>query len=326
MQKTHDTDNLDIKMSETKTLHSEYLFRINKTFDYIESNLEKPMTLDELATVANFSKFHFNRIFQSIVGETPFQFILRIRIEKAATLILTNKNESISEIAHKCGFSDISIFSRNFKNYFHQSASQYRLEKLKNSNLSQQDSNKHQGEEEPTQYFCPDLQTIKWRTKMRLNKSVEVKDLPKMTVAYIRHIGPYKGDDKLFESIWNSLFAWAGPRGLIGGKDFRSLVIYHDDPNVTIEDKLRMSVCITVPADTKVEGKIGKMEIEPAKYVIARFELTAEDFQQAWNWIYGEWFPASGYQPDDKPCFEMFPEEPKNGKFVVDICVPVKPL
>ncbi len=159
---------------------------------------------------------------------------------------------------------------------------------------------------------------------MKLNKSVEVKELPKMTVAYIRHIGPYKGDDKLFERIWNRLFTWAGPRGLIGGKDFKSLIIYHDDPNVTIEDKLRMSVCITVPAGTKVDGEIGKMEIEAAKYVIARFELSAQDFQEAWGWVYGEWFPASGYQPDDKPCFEMYPEEPKDGKFIVDICVPVK--
>ena len=65
-------------MSETKKVSTEYIFRINKTFDYIESNIEKPMTLEELATVANFSKFHFSRIFQSIAGETPFQFILRV--------------------------------------------------------------------------------------------------------------------------------------------------------------------------------------------------------------------------------------------------------
>jgi AraC family transcriptional regulator len=313
-------------MNDIKALSSEYISRINKTFDYIELNLEKPMTLEELATVANFSKFHFSRIFQSIVGETPFQFILRIRIEKAATLILTNKKESISEIAYKCGFSDISIFSRNFKNYFQVSASQYRAKKSNKSNLSQHERNIHQTEEKPSLYFCPEIKTIKWRTNMKLNKSVEVKELPKMTVAYIRHIGPYQGDDKLFESIWNRLFSWAGPRGLIGGKDFKSLVIYHDDPNVTTGDKLRMSVCITVPEGTKVEGEVGKMVIDSAKYVIARFELTAQDFQQAWEWIYGQWFPTSGYQPDDKPCFEMYPEEPKDGKFIVDICVPVKPI
>jgi len=319
-------DNIDLNMNEIKTLNTEYISRINKTFDYIESNLEKPMTLAELATVANFSKFHFSRIFHSIVGETPFQFIIRVRIEKAATLILTNKNESISEIAYQCGFSDISIFSRNFKSYFQISASQYRAKKSHNSNLSQQNSNDHQSDEKPIKYFCPELKTIKWRTNMKLNKSVEVKELPKMTVAYIRHIGPYKGDDKLFEGIWNRLFTWAGPRGLLGGEEFKSLVIYHDDPNVTIEDKLRMSVCITVPSETKVDGEIGKMEIEAAKYVVARFELTAQDFQQAWDWVYGQWFPTSGYQPDDKLCFEMYPEEPKDGKFIVDICVPVKPI
>ncbi|MDD3955190.1 MAG: GyrI-like domain-containing protein [Proteiniphilum sp.] len=313
-------------MIEKKDLNSEYIFRINRTIDYIESNIENPMTLEELATVANFSKFHFSRLFQSIVGETPFQFILRVRLEKAATFILNNNNESISEIAYKCGFSDISIFSRNFKNYFHVSASQYRANKSNNSNLSQQDSNRHQCYEKSTPYFCPELQTIKWRTNMKLNKGVEVKELPKMTVAYIRHIGPYQGNDKLFESIWNKLFSWAGPRGLIGGKDFKSLVVYHNDPNVTIDDKLRMSVCITVPPETKVEGEVGKMNIEAAKYVIARFELSAQDFQEAWNWVYGQWLPTSGYQPDDKPCFEMYPEEPKDGKFIVDICVPVKPM
>jgi AraC family transcriptional regulator len=313
-------------MIDKAPLNTEYVYRINQVFDYIESNIEKPITLEELAAVANFSKFHFSRIFQSIVGETPFQFILRVRLEKAALLMVTNRKESISEIAYRCGFSDISIFSRNFKSYFKVSASQYRANKSNISNLSQHHSNSHQPDERPTQYFCPELKTIKWRTNMKLNKSVEVKELPKMTVAYIRHIGPYKGDDKLFENIWNKLFAWAGPRGLIGGDDFKSLVIYHDDPNVTIEDKLRMSVCITVPADTKVDGEVGKMEIEAAKYVIARFELTAQDFQEAWNWVYGQWFPTSGYQPDDKPCFEMYPEEPKDGKFIVDICVPVKPI
>lgn len=107
---------------------------------------------------------------------------------------------------------------------------------------------------------------------------------------------------------------------------FKALVVYHDDPSISREDKLRISVCFTVPSDTKVEGEIGKMQIESGKYVIARFELTVNDFQQAWDWVYGQWFPASGYQPDDKPCFEMYTEEPQNGIIKLDICVPVKPL
>ncbi len=306
-----------------QNLANEYKSRINKVLDYIDTNIENQFTLEELSNVANFSKFHFHRIFHSIIRETPFQFIQRVRLEKAATLIITNPYESLTQIAFQCGFTDVSIFSRNFKSFFKISATQYRKNK---SNISQTESKKGQKDDRASMYFCDESNTIKWRTNMKLNKSVEVKELPKMTLAYIRHIGPYKGDEKLFENLWNKLFTWAGPRGLIGGPDFKSLVIYHDDPGVTEEDKLRMSVCISVPADTKVDGEVGKMEIEGGKYAMARFVLAGDQFQQAWDWVFGEWFPSSGYQPDDKPSFEMCPEEPRDGKHTVDICVPVKPI
>ncbi|MDD2286223.1 MAG: GyrI-like domain-containing protein [Paludibacter sp.] len=311
---------------EKQHTENEYISRINKILDYIEANLEKPFTLEELAGVANFSKFHFNRIFKAMIGETPFQFITRVRIEKAAYIISTGKSNNIAEIASKCGYADITTFSKNFKRHFNVSASLYRQMQFKNSNLSQLVSNTQQREEKLHVYFCPDSQTIKWRTIMKLNKSVEVKYLPKMTVAYIRYTGSYKGNEKLFRNLWNKLFKWAEPRNLVGGKDFKALVVYHDDPSITDEEKLRMSVCFTVPSDTKVEGEVGKMEIEAGKYVIARFELSVKDFQQAWDWVYGEWFPASGYQPDDKACFEMYTEEPQNGIIKLDICVPVKPI
>lgn len=311
---------------DPNSLQDEYKHRINKVIDYIEKHLDNQFTLDELASVASFSKFHFNRIFYALVGETPFRFILRIRLEKTASLIISNRKENITEIARNAGFTDISVFSRNFRSQFGVSASKYRTFKFQNSNLSQLDSNKQQAKDKATMYFCPSTNQIKWRTNMKLNKSVEVKDLPKMTVAYIRHIGPYQGDEKLFERLWNKLFAWAGPRGLCGGPDFKSIIIYHDDPNVTDGEKLRMSVCITVKSDTKVDGEIGKMDIAAAKYAIARFDITGSEFQQAWDWVYSEWLPSSGYQPDDAPCFEAYPEEPKNGRFIVDIYVPVKPV
>jgi len=314
------SDNIPINLVD------EYKSRINRVIDYIETRSGNQFTLDELATASNFSKFHFHRIFHAITGETPFQFIMRVRLEKAASILRINPKDSVTLIAEKCGFTDISVFSRNFRNYFGNSPKRYRKKSQEDSNSSQLNGNYRQEREDPVMYFCSVTNTIKWKTTMELNKSVEVKDLPKMTVAYIRHIGPYKGDEKLFEKLWNRLFRWAGPRGLIGGPDFRSLIIYHDDPNVTDQAKLRTSVCITVPPHTKVDGEVGKMELEAARYMIARFVVKANQFQDAWDWVYGKWLPESGYQPDDKPCFEMYPEEPKDGNITVDICVPVKPL
>ncbi len=305
---------------------NEYKSRINKAIDYIEANLEKPLTLDELASVANFSKFHFHRIFLAHTGETPFQFILRLRLEKAASLLILNHNKSITEISSEVGFMDVSVFSRNFKNYFHISASLYRRANHEKSNLSQLESNRQQLGEGSFIYLCRNSNTLKWRTDMKQNKSLEVKELPTMTVAYVRHTGPYKGDDKLFEILWGKICAWAGARGLMQQPNLQFLTVYHDDPNITIEDKLRMSVCVTVPAETKVSGEIGKMEIEGGKYVVARFDIAANEFTDAWQWVYGQWFPSSGFQPGDGPCLEIYPEEPKDGRFIVDICVPVKPI
>ncbi len=258
-------------------MHKDYIARINKTFDYIESNLDQPMSLEELAGVANFSKFHFNRIFKAIVGETPFQFIQRVRLEKAAMFLISQRNDSIADIAFKVGFTELSIFSRNFKKYFGISASEYRVQ---NSNISQTDSKQYQRDLLTGTYLSSEPKQSNRRKEMELNKSVDIKDLPKMTVAYVRHIGPYKGNEQLFEGLWNRLFAWAGPRQLIGA-DTKSLCIYHDDPNVTSEDKHRVSVCITVPSETEVNGEVGKMELDAARYAVARFELTARDFESA---------------------------------------------
>ena len=52
-------------------------------------------------------------------------------------------------------------------------------------------------------------------------------------MAYIRHVGPYKGDSGLFERLFGRLFRWAGPRNLIHPADTQTLIIYHDNPEVT---------------------------------------------------------------------------------------------
>lgn len=161
---------------------------------------------------------------------------------------------------------------------------------------------------------------------MKLNKSMEIKELAKMTVAYVRNIGPYNGDQQMFAKLRDKLFTWAAARGLFMGSEAKFLVLYHDDPNVAMGENLRMSLCLTVPSDTKVDGEINRMEIEAAKYAIARFELTGAEFQEAWNWVYGQWLPVSGYQPDDKPYFEMYTDAPTEGNYVIDFCVPVRPL
>ena len=93
--------------------------------------------------------------------------------------MLINKEESLTEIAYKCGFSDISVFSRNFKSYFNQSPSDYRKNKQAESNIRQKESKIEKSDDAAWMYFCAHTRTIKWKTNMELNKSVEIKNFPK---------------------------------------------------------------------------------------------------------------------------------------------------
>jgi len=311
-----------------KYLAEEYRGRINRVMDHIERNLDRSFSLEELAAVANFSKFHFSRIFWAMTGETPFTFLNRIRMEKAASLLLMNPRESISEISYQCGFSNLPVFSRNFKAQFGMSASEWRDRNIGQTerNSRQSPGNINQAGLSNGDYFSRQYEPLKWKTNMELNKSVEVQELPKTTVAYVRHTGPYAGNEELFEKLYGDLFAWAGPRDLASQPGLKTFNIYHDDPEVTDEENLRLSVGLSVPPDTKVDGQIGKLDLDGGKYVIARFELGPMDYPKAWGWLFGEWFPASGFQPADGPCFEMCGEKTDNDLHVVDICVPVKPM
>ena len=165
--------------------------------------------------------------------------------------------------------------------------------------------------------------------KAALDFTVEVKEVPDMTVAYVRHVGPYQGDGELFGRLIGQICTWAGPRGLLGKPDGKLLSVYHDSPEVTDESQLRVSVCITVPEDTQVDGEIGKMVIKGGSYAIGHFEIDQGRYGEAWDALMGGWLPESGYQPADGVCYEDYRNDPKEhpeGKCVVDICVPVRPL
>lgn len=328
-------------MTNNQVLRSEYLHRINRVIDYIDNHLADPLTLDELASIANFSPYHFHRIFGALLGETLNQFILRLRLEKSASLLLQDPKESITSVALDCGFSSSATFARSFKDYFKMSASEwrsgrhdeYRKNCKTNHNIRQSLDKDRKEYDVSTRYINGNQRKQTWRIQMKqkskLNADVEVKNLDPMTVAYVRHVGPYKQDSALFERLFEQLCTWAGPRDLMGLPNTKFLSVYHDNPEITEEAKLRLSVCITVPAETEVSGEIGKMEIPGGKYAVAHFEIGSDQFEDAWNAVYGGWLPESGYQPDDRPCFEDCVGDPKEhpeGKHLVDIHVPVKPL
>ena len=303
----------------------EYIFRINRVIDFIDTNIDAKLNLEILAGVANFSPFHFHRTFSAFTGETLNNFIKRLRIEKAASLLLSNSETSITEIAYACGFNSNSVFSRVFKEYFKYSAKDYReimLDEL--SKNSQSNSKIDKLKVNSKDYIRIVELTEKWRNLMKTN--IEIKELPALDLIYCRHIGQYDQIGKAYEK----LFKWAGPRGLLNfpKTKTKTVTVYHDDPKITDIEKVRQSACVTVENEVKTEGEIGKLNVLAGKHAVGHFEIDVTEFEQAWNAMC-LWVSESGYQPADGNPYELYhadPEQHPENKFVLDICIPVKPL
>lgn len=92
---------------------------------YIQQNLDEPLDVEQLADVAGFSPFHFQRSFQRVVGEPAIVHVRRLRMERAAYQ-LANTQTSISAIADSAGFGSLAAFSRAFAEAFSVSPRHYR--------------------------------------------------------------------------------------------------------------------------------------------------------------------------------------------------------
>ncbi|HUM88312.1 MAG TPA: AraC family transcriptional regulator [Prolixibacteraceae bacterium] len=305
----------------------EYTARINRVMDYISQNLDQPIDLSSMAEVASFSPYHFHRIFTFIVKETPNNFVSRIKLEKAAQMLLDNHKASVSDIAAHCGFVNISSFSRAFKLFFGLSAMEFRREGKaifikngirysKNGKMLSKIGQKNEGE---NNQFC----SVELNQLIIMDTKIEVKQMPEFNLIYCRHMGAFDQIGQAYEK----LFKWAIPRGLVSNET-KTATVYHDDPAITSVEKVRQDASIIVDGDVKVEGEIGKSTLRGGKYAVGRFELKETEFEEAWNTMCS-WLTESGYQPGDGCTYELYHNSYSNHpdhRYIVDICIPVKPL
>ena len=150
----------------------------------------------------------------------------------------------------------------------------------------------------------------------------EIKHLETTYAVYCRHYGAYAEMQGAFEK----LMKWAFPRGLVS-PDCRLAAVYRDDPEVTPVEKLTSDACLIVPEPVKTDGGIGLLGLEAGRYAVGRFEISWDEFRTAWKCMY-RLIAEHGCRCCGLP-FERYlnrPAEHPEGKWIVDICIPVTAL
>ena len=286
-------------MSSRKETQSEYLKKLNIVFDYVENNLDRKLTIKELAKISNLSEFHFHRIIKSVLGENIGNYITRKRIETAAQLIRYT-NLEIKEIAYNVGYESPASLSKIFKQFYNISPIEYRKNK---------------------DFFIvrPELRN----PKIVLENPV-IKIIKPKKVIYIKITGKY--GNKNYSKIWKELWNFSKTNNLIT-EHTKRIGISYDDPKVTPNEKCKYDACLTIDKEIKPIGKIGTKIIKGGKYAIFTYKGDYKNLGIVYDIIFGNWLINSNYKIRNIPIFEIketLISETNKDKFVTKIYLPIK--
>lgn len=218
--------------------------RISRAVDFIGEHLDDELTLDQLGTVACFSKHHFHRLFTAYMGLPLKQYIKWLRLKKAAHRLIVEKDTTIIEIALNAGFESHESFTRAFKQICGENPSDFRFK-----------SSWHTWEKPP--YSLP-KQGIKIM-------NVTIKELPSRRLAVIEHHGDSK---KVGESV-SKLIAWAKAQPIdLKPKPGEAFGFAYSDPKEVLAKEFRFDLAITIPQNLKLDSKVIEKKLPSGRYAV----------------------------------------------------------
>ncbi|MCK6264271.1 AraC family transcriptional regulator [Vibrio sp. ZSDE26] len=302
---------------------TDYHQRLTPVIRHLEKHFNDPLNLEEVAKLACLSPYHFHRIFKAVTGETLNDYLRRLRLEQAANALFYKK-PAITAVALEFGFSSSQSLAKAFKQYFNLTPSQIRqcdtIESfsmlLKDSKIGHSLRKIGHDSNNANSYTAPDPTQ---RSNTMNNDALEIKNFDSCQLAYVRVTGPY-GEN--YEPAIGKLYGWAGPNGQAGNTN---IFIYHDNPEITPDEKCRTDICLFIDNNTDVGNGIETKAFPGGKYAVVRTMITDKShYASAWDSLMSQ-IVEQGIDSDDRPCFELYHSyDHKTGHADVSFCSAIR--
>ena len=289
---------------------SELKQRFAKVLTEVERTLGEPLDIRELAGLAAYSRFHFQRQFSAFFGVGIADYQRLLRLKRAGQQLAFRSDASITEIAYDAGYENLESFSRAFKRVFLQTPSEFRkradwaawhktydpLIELKGQFMSDSSS------------VC---------------EKVRFSDFPETLVAVLEHKGPRSG---LPASV-QRFISWRRENAVPPSKSATFNILY-DDPKSTQPEDFRFDICcaVSTPVGKNDYGIVTKT-IPSGPVAVLRHTGSLDYAEDAIRSLYRDWLPQSGRELRDFPLFvrrlTFFPDVPEH-EAETDILLPLR--
>jgi len=256
----------------------------NDIMYYIYTHIDIDINLQELSEMVGLNTFYMHKVFKSVFGKNIYESIKSIRLQKAASLLLTNRYSTISEIAKECGYSSHSSFIKAFKSRFHFAPKEWRNGAYKEySNAILAASN---------------IPVTSQYDFSQLSPSIVKMDA--MSSYYIRN----KGYIKNVKETWQKLYTLVLNNDI---HNYKQIALLHDNPTITPLDECQYIACIVTKEATQVlEQRVPKFTISGGVYAKFDFQGYQEDLLQLIHWVHHDWLVDSEYETTTKPSYIIY--------------------
>ncbi len=261
----------------------EWSDRMNSAIDYIEKNLDDKITINEISKEACCSSFHFQRMFFAIIGITPAEYIRRRRLTLAATELAAG-NVKVIDIALRYGYESPNAFTRAFRNMHGINPRDVRTSGGKLSAYNR----------------------VSFHVEIKGGNGMDYRIIEKPAFDLVGKSKKFT-TDKFFKegpAFWKKYVStdeYQTLWGLTNGKwgqvtEAPLMSVYLPEENGK-RDTFMDIMGMEKPAETD-SGKFKVFHIPAATY--AEFNCTYQTSVKMNKYIYGEWFPSTGYERDEQ--------------------------
>lgn len=286
---------------ETKHLHSDI---VNAVLSYIYLHIDTDLNAAELARRESLSVHHLQRIFKEETEENLYETIKSIRLQKAASLLLTNKYATVSEIARMCGYSSQTSFIKAFRERFHTTPKVWKSGAYLSYSQKILAGSPYGAQERDFSGTIP-----------RIVKA------PPIYAAYIRH----RGYNISIKNSWNRLRVWSIESGL--GESARQIGFHHDNPTITPLEECAYIAAVEIDKGKyPSHGSVAFFEIPASLCAVFRIQGQYGDVLHFMRYVYHVWLPESGFETKTLPAYAVYHKNhflDPSGEFDLEFYLPI---
>lgn len=276
---------------------------------HIQTHLDLDLSLTALARRAAVSPAYLQRLFRANVGESPKQYVTRLRLEQAAFRMLFS-DVTLLDLALDCGFRNHETFTRSFSRRFAITPSAYRATRGRVGSRRRSAP--------PARYENRQKDAAPFGLS-----STRVMSLRESHLAFLRHYGPY---ESVPDRLYAELDAWARAERLRGPRVWMG--IGHDAPGTTAAHHLRFDAALVVPTPFRGDGGVGYQHFAGGDFAVTTHVGPFDSLTAAYATIVPRILSLQRWELVGLPAVEIYRSTEVNAQHRLnhtDICLPVRP-